>query len=253
MDTWRSLPLSEVESLLGILQTKINGTKAPDNEAQQWVTQIGECYYRPPTHGRLMADETLKAQKYHQSKTIIAVVGNTGAGKPSLLNAFLDEERLLPSSGMRVCTAVITEISYSDADPHYRAEVEFISADEWAHELAVLKTDLVTANGSTSSEVKTDGIEANVASRKIQAIYPDRNLDNIIYSELQSLLQELNDRLGTTLNLEGTEAVNFSGRLAAFVDSGSTPARLKNNKSTSLWPLVRMVMYESLKATEMQS
>lgn len=35
------------------------------------------------------------------TKTIIGVVGNTGAGKSSIINALLDEERLLPTNCMR--------------------------------------------------------------------------------------------------------------------------------------------------------
>ena len=38
------------------------------------------------------------------AKSTVVVVGDTGAGKSSLLNALLDETSLLPTNGMRACT-----------------------------------------------------------------------------------------------------------------------------------------------------
>ena len=70
--------------------------------------------------------------------TIIGVVGNTGAGKSSVINAILDEERLVPTNCMRACTAVVTEISYNnkpDSDAKYRGEIEFIKPSDWEKDL----------------------------------------------------------------------------------------------------------------------
>jgi hypothetical protein len=64
----------------------------------------------------------------------IVLVGNTGAGKSTLLNALLNETALLPTNGMRACTAVIIELSHR-AGAGYAGEVEFISKNEWNEEL----------------------------------------------------------------------------------------------------------------------
>jgi hypothetical protein len=67
-----------------------------------------------------------------RNRTVVGVVGNTGAGKSSVINALLDEERVVPTSCMRACTAVVTEISWNESDKpseKYRAEIEFISKD----------------------------------------------------------------------------------------------------------------------------
>jgi predicted GTPase len=65
-------------------------------------------------------------QKLQSPKTVIAVVGDTGAGKSSLMNAVLDHAAILPTSGMRACTAVVVEISESTSGL-FEADIEFLS------------------------------------------------------------------------------------------------------------------------------
>lgn len=76
-----------------------------------------------------------------KNRTVVGVVGNTGAGKSSVINAMLEEERLVPTNCMRACTAVVTEMSYNDSTnpaAKYRAEIEFIKPEDWQRELKIL-------------------------------------------------------------------------------------------------------------------
>ena len=57
---------------------------------------------------------------------MIAVVGDTGAGKSSLMNALLDHVSILPTSGIRACTAVVVEIVNNTKNNNYEAEIEFL-------------------------------------------------------------------------------------------------------------------------------
>jgi Fe-S cluster assembly ATPase SufC len=76
-------------------------------------------------------------------------MGDTGAGKSTTLNAILGEESILPTNGMRACTAVIIEMRHSrQTDTHkYIGEVEFLTREEWNKELDILISDMKAEDG----------------------------------------------------------------------------------------------------------
>uniref|UniRef100_A0A7S4QET7 Dynamin N-terminal domain-containing protein n=1 Tax=Ditylum brightwellii TaxID=49249 RepID=A0A7S4QET7_9STRA len=92
----------------------------------------------------------------------VGVLGNTGAGKSSLLNALLDEASVLPTSGSRGCTAAVVELRFNseleEANedglevPCYRGDIEFISLEEWKSELKVLLDECSTQENTIYEE-----------------------------------------------------------------------------------------------------
>ena len=200
-------------------------------DAQQWLQRI----------------QTLRMQAV-RSKTTIGVVGNTGAGKSSVINALLDEERLVPTNCMRACTAVVTELSWNDAsdddeEHKYRAEIEFIKAAEWERELRILFDDLLDSNGNVSREASNPDSDAGIAYAKIRAVYPQKTTKDLAASSVAGLMSDstVSGVLGTIVNTNSSQAERFYSRLQNYVDSKDKTGGRKKERKIEYWPLVKVV------------
>ena len=204
--------------------------QSPD--ASQWVQQI----------------ENLQKQAV-KTKTIVGVVGNTGAGKSSVINAMLDEERILGVNCMRACTACVTEVSYNHGGDPYRAEVEFITVADWEKELKILFKDLIDDNGNISRECTNEDTDAGRAYSKIKAVYPKKTREDIVNSNIERLLKEVTHLLGRTNKIDETDPLRFYKQLQLYVDSKEKSTgdkvvnkeKRKEGKQMEFWPLIRVV------------
>ncbi|XP_071085287.1 nuclear GTPase SLIP-GC-like isoform X6 [Haliotis cracherodii] len=110
----------------------------------------------------------------------VAVYGETGSGKSSLLNALLDQPSLLPTSGMgRACTSVVMKIEENKTSSDFEADIEFLTKEEWKKEFDVLKHDLGQNDGDDDED--TDVYEE--ARAKFAEVYGDfepANLDTLL-------------------------------------------------------------------------
>ncbi len=199
-------------------------------DAEQWIEQI----------------ENLRKQAV-KTRTVIGVVGNTGAGKSSVINAMLDEERLVPTNCMRACTAVVTEISYNYGEEPYRAQIEFISSAEWEKELKTLFQDLLDGNGQVSRDCANEDTDAGIAYAKIKAVYPRKTKEDIANSNIETMLREVSGILGGSRDVKETDSLLFYKKLQSFVDSKEKSTgnkdkdKKKERKEMELWPLIRVV------------
>lgn len=154
------------------------------NELTEALTSGGTAF--EDTGAWVKQIEDIKKQAQYQ-RTIVGVVGNTGAGKSSVINALLEEERLVPTNCMRACTAVVTEISYNkENNVPYRASIEFITAAEWEKELRVLFQDLIDGSGEVK-KFSPEGVSlyfcnflrsmrSNCSNRKLESRGPRSRL-----------------------------------------------------------------------------
>ncbi|KAI4946500.1 hypothetical protein J4E91_007188 [Alternaria rosae] len=201
----------------------------------------------------LQAIEKLIPQA-QRKRTVVGVVGNTGAGKSSVINAMLDEERLVPTNCMRACTAVVTEISWnSSTDPgsKYCAEIEFINQTDWEKELTVLLHEFLTENGSLLREAQDPNSDAGIAWAKFHSVYPSVAKDALGDCTIPSLMSKRSvvDVLGTTKKIHAARPEYFYRELQCYVDSKEKVAKKGKNKEkvskpafqTEYWPLIKAV------------
>ncbi|KAI1117929.1 hypothetical protein F5Y14DRAFT_463973 [Nemania sp. NC0429] len=185
--------------------------------------------------------------------TILGVVGGTGHGKSSLINALLGEAKLVPTNCFRACTAVATEISWNPSDNpahEYVAEIEFISADDWCRELEYLFHDLGISSGEISSENQIEESVAGVAWAKCKAVYPKLNKRDLgqLSAKLLASQLEVMTLLGTTKTVRKPTAEELYDGIRIYVDGKKTkkskhldPEEDHSALKRQLWPLIKVV------------
>ncbi|KAH7412113.1 hypothetical protein DE146DRAFT_709700 [Phaeosphaeria sp. MPI-PUGE-AT-0046c] len=190
-----------------------------------------------------------------RKRTIVGVVGNTGAGKSSVINAMLDEERLVPTNCMRACTAVVTEMSYNandDPNKKYHAQIEFITRDDWAKEVTTLMKEFLTESGGVVREASDEDSDAGIAWAKFHSVYPKITRDSLADCTVESLLSDRSVLavLGTTKTINSAYLSSFYRQLQRYVDSKEKVTKkckdkgqekLKNTFEMEYWPLIKVV------------
>ncbi|RYP15066.1 hypothetical protein DL765_005960 [Monosporascus sp. GIB2] len=176
-----------------------------------------------------------------QAKTpqyILGVVGSTGHGKSSLINALLQETQMVPTNCVRACTAVITEISWNPSDnpeERYAANIEFISKEEWRYELDHLFSDLMQSDGSLAGDATNKATDAGVAWAKIRAVYPHITKEALAETDAGSLADDpaASNLLGATKTIHRATAQTFYKDIRVYVDSKQKSSYSGSKDTTS--------------------
>ncbi|KAJ4391639.1 hypothetical protein N0V93_005258 [Gnomoniopsis smithogilvyi] len=221
------------------------GVAAAQQVLDQLRTPLQDFKQHQELHDWLGLIDNLKVKAEKAGRTVIAVAGGTGAGKSSLINAVLDEDKLLPTNGMRACTAVITEVSWNEVDDPqqaYRAEIEFVSPEEWDSELKLMYSELLDDNGHLNPSWRDKTTEAGIAYDKVEALYPRLTQETIMKSNPRDLVEDeaVAGFLGTKKKFSYSSAHALHSNLSQIIDSKEKVGS-KQKKVMALWPVIRVV------------
>ena len=204
---------------------------------------------------------TLAATAKALPRMSCVVCGTTGAGKSTLLNALLGESEVLPTNGMRACTAVLIELRYLDdaASPGdgstYVGEAEFLTRAEWDKEEEALFEELTTQDGRAILNVSDPNAHNHGAFCKLYSVYGEAYTHESTYEivdpttnkkrrvamtvpELRAKLRRhtrVTRFLGTTQKVRATHPRGFRRSLERFMDSSNLLS------DGACWPIVKKV------------
>ncbi|XP_076091292.1 nuclear GTPase SLIP-GC-like isoform X2 [Mytilus galloprovincialis] len=162
-------------------------------------------------------------------KVTIAVVGATGAGKSSLINAVVDQFSVLPTSGTQACTSVVVKIENNEDGEQYEADIEFLSREEWQKEYDVLIKDMTKNDGTMKNNRPDEQSEAGVAFLKMRAVYGQ-------FSSLSDLNGEndITSHLGTMKHFKSKTLQEFRCNIEKYIIS-------TEEEGQHLWPIIKSV------------
>ncbi|MEQ2248145.1 hypothetical protein ILYODFUR_016248, partial [Ilyodon furcidens] len=200
-------------------------------------------------HTKLQNQENTRLNKFLKTKIrnletekreLVGVFGKTGAGKTSLINAVIEEKRLLPSGSVTACTSVMIKVEANRHNQKYEAEIEFITKEEWEDELGnrdqFLKNDADQENDDDGNDEYLDVAE------KLSALYgedwkhqsTDQLMDHKYFREIPEFLQS------TRKTLTCEAAKELSTKIIKYTRNDIKQGGDEDVKRL-FWPLVKCV------------
>lgn len=158
----------------------------------------------------------------------VALIGSTGAGKSTFLNAILGQQ-VLPVGVMEPCTAFVTLVRYK-ADGGYTIAVDFATEKDWQSEIDAF----IATSAPGESEDETSRHIVNAYRKKMEALYGIK----IDREATPDAIREL------AIPAEALEVLRSGGRKKwKFDDAKPMVEHLRKlvRGESLLWPLVKQV------------
>ncbi|KAI0467376.1 hypothetical protein F4859DRAFT_494186 [Xylaria cf. heliscus] len=180
------------------------------------------------------------------STRIVGFVGDSGAGKSSLLNSLLDDQDLARSSNSGgACTCVVTEFHHHQ-DENFTVEVDRFSETELMPQLEDLLRDYrhfrLNRDSMESHELADFEKRAKLASDTFQALFHDhfvgRNiLVEEIYSKALSTLRSWVQGFDQSIIQQEYSGLNLNECSALLTELTSDTA----SSTATIWPWVKKI------------
>lgn len=164
---------------------------------------------------------------------------------------------------MRACTACVTEISYNDDDDDenpFKAEIDFVSPDEWIREIKTFLDDVAAKNAAGNlnldGEDDNEEVESNDSDEgqgeedlggddtdrsvaKARAVYANMDNEVLLESSVHDLMRHPNVHgvLGMTQTFKAQKAEELREMIQCYIDSTDKD----DVDAVAYWPLVKAV------------
>ena len=243
------------------LKPELEANASKSHECKKWFEDIGELtnfsHFASPIHctqkfldnasqsfalsANFFLEELLERRTQQGAQVFIGVLGSTGSGKSSLINAVLDRS-VVPSSCFRACTSCVVEVRWNEsaaAADKYSADIQYVTQVQWASELRILIRDVM--NGFEIDELGDDISTTKAAEDKLHVLYPGLDAKSLRGMTIEHALDHLNklrdlsSLLGQTIKIRESSAQAFSQQVNEIVSSAGT------DDQTVCWPLVEVV------------
>ncbi|XP_026181797.1 nuclear GTPase SLIP-GC-like [Mastacembelus armatus] len=197
--------------------------------------------HRLPKENATRLNEFLKI-KIRELETdkreLVGVFGKTGAGKSSLINAIIGEEKLLPSGSVSACTSVMIKVEANVHSSKYEAEIEFMTREEWKDEL----WSMIQYIGDNTDQERDKDEDYHEIVEKLSALYGEewenKSTENLMDNKYFRDIPEFHISKKKILTCETAE--ELSAKCVKYIRSDSKDGADKNIKRW-YWPLVKCV------------
>ncbi|KAM4836911.1 nuclear GTPase SLIP-GC isoform 2-T4 [Thomomys bottae] len=173
----------------------------------------------------------------------IGLLGSTGAGKSSLINAIIQQAMFLPVSGESTCTSCIVQVS-SGCCEHYQAKIHLLSDQEWKEELKNLTQLLHMTEERDGEEAdlwdRDEAVDADEATWKLRVIY-GAGVEGKKYEDLLSARPRVKIPASRVILLQAEEARELSVKLDPYIRTQRRDQEEEELAETQIWPLIKHV------------
>lgn len=214
-------------------------------DLREWMEKHGKASL-PHGHSILLDEwtqELASAEGMLEKKPElpIAFLGPSQQGKSSLINALLGENVLAVGGSIGACTCVITSIHHS-LDKSFRAEIDFISLEDWRRELRDIQTALNKKPDEDDTEEDQKEWQAEQASaiEKYKSVYredPQNDFTAILQNKNLNLPSDIVESMEKKEPIKITEenALTLRNKVRRYL------VGREQHQDGQYWPLISRV------------